>query len=536
MALFVQGVVDGSIPDYQAAAWCMAVFFRGLDEVETLALTNAMVRTGKSLDLSNLRRPTVDKHSTGGVGDKTTLVVGPIMAALGAAMAKMSGRGLGHTGGTLDKLESIPGLRTELTLDRFMAQVDRIGLAVCSQTAELVPADKKFYALRDVTGTVPSIPLIAASIMAKKLAAGTSSIVLDVKYGNGAILPLLEDARNLADLMAKIGAANNRRIKTFLTSMEQPLGRAIGNALEVNEALNTLSGHGPPDLLELFLELAVVLLVLADLAPDRQAALIQARHAIEHGSALNKLREMIEAQGGDGAVVENRSLLPSAKLTTVVAARASGYLAGIDTAGLGRIALRLGAGRSHKDEPIDPGAGMVFLVRLGDRIDPGMPLAELYSNKLSEIEPAQESLRSCCRLSQEPPTPLDLIATYILGVIALRVYLSAGEYSGEMHAATLARALRAHDPDVELIGMGGSAMRAAGVEVLFDPIAASTIGFLEALASLRRYRQLLQEVTSVLAERRPDVVVWVDFGGFNLALAGECNRLGLPVVCVFSPS
>lgn len=406
---FLTGVANGEIPDYQTSAWCMAIFFRGLDEREAVDMTKAMVATGSTLDLSGLARPTVDKHSTGGVGDKTSLVLGPILAALGAAMVKMSGRALGHTGGTLDKLESIPGLRTDLEPGELLAQAERIGLVIAGQTGALVPADKKLYALRDVTGTVPSIPLIAASIMSKKLAAGAGTILLDVKYGSGALLPEPRDGRHLAALMSRIGSAVGKRVCTCLTSMEQPLGQAIGNALEVREAIDALKGAGPEDLRELCLTLATELLILSGLSADRSEARNRTALALANGAALDKFREMVAAQGGNTAVVDYPELLPRAKATTTVAANSDGYLAKVDTAGLGRIAIRLGAGRAAKDDSIDPAAGLVFLVRLGQRVETGTPLAELHTNKLAEIEPAQADLRACLSWSERPLSPPLLI-------------------------------------------------------------------------------------------------------------------------------
>ena len=402
----IQGLVKGEIPDYQVAAWCMAVLFQGLEEEEVVALTRAMIANGSVVDLSSIEGPTVDKHSTGGVGDKTSLVLAPILASLGAVVAKMSGHGLGHTGGTLDKLESIPGLRTSLTAGEFVAQAERIGLVIAGQTDELVPADKKLYALRDVTGTVPSIPLIAASIMSKKLAVGAGAIMLDVKYGSGALLVAPGDGTRLARMMMAIGRAFGARVGACLSSMEQPLGRAVGNALEVGEALATLRGEGPEDLREICLAMAAELQLMAGLATDREHAREKAVQAIGSGAALRKLGEMIQAQGGRGEVIDRPELLPTAKATTLVLSRASGYLARIDTAGLGRVAMRLGAGRATKEERIDPAAGLVFLVRLGDWVDQGTPLAELHTNRLAEIEPAQQDLRSCLGFSAQPvPVP-----------------------------------------------------------------------------------------------------------------------------------
>ncbi|MGE5550789.1 MAG: thymidine phosphorylase [Bacteroidota bacterium] len=408
---FIDGLIAGAIPDYQASALCMAIYFRDLNDEETVALTEAMAGSGLTLDLGSLTRTAVDKHSTGGVGDKTTLVLAPVLAAAGATVAKMSGRGLGHTGGTLDKLESIPGMRTNLTPDEFVAQVRKIGLAVAGQTEALVPADKKLYALRDVTGTVPSIPLIASSIMAKKLAAGAGVILIDVKYGSGALLPNPDDGRRLASLMRRIGRAMGRRVSTCLSSMEQPLGQAIGNALEVREALATLAGGGPPDLREISLALAGELLVRAGLAQDQNEGKARAAQALDSGAALDKLRAMVAAQGGSPLIIDDPELLPRAKARTKVLARTSGYLARIDTAGLGRVAMRLGAGRARQDELVDPSAGLIFTARLGDYVEIGTPIAEIHTNRLAEIEPAQRELGACLVWSETPviPPPLFLV-------------------------------------------------------------------------------------------------------------------------------
>ena len=403
-SFFLKGLVQGGIPPYQASAWCMAVFFRGLDEEETIAMTNTMLASGGSVNLNGLSKPTVDKHSTGGVGDKTSFVLMPILAAAGAAVAKMSGRGLGYTGGTLDKLESIQGVRTDLSLAEFLTQAENIGLVIAGQTGNLVPADKMLYALRDVTGTVQNSSLIASSIMSKKLASGASHLILDVKYGSGALLPDPKDGIRLAKLMLAIGTAAGRKIMTCLSSMEQPLGNAIGNALEVKEAVSTLRGRGPDDLRELCLSLAAAALVLTGLAPDAASGRARAEELIASGDALAKLQEMAIAQGGSGATAEEW-ILPMARATTVCSARRKGFLAKINTAELGRVAMRLGAGRTTVEESIDPAAGLILLAKLGARIDVGSPLVEIHTNRLAEIERAQEDLMHCFVFSDEPVTP-----------------------------------------------------------------------------------------------------------------------------------
>ncbi|MGE5529779.1 MAG: thymidine phosphorylase [Patescibacteria group bacterium] len=399
---FIKGMVKKTVPDYQVAAWCMAVYFRGLDEEETIALAQALLETGITLDLSSISLPTADKHSTGGVGDKTTLVLVPLVAAAGVAVAKMSGRGLGHTGGTLDKLESIPGMRTGLSPEEMISQVGRIGIAIAGQSETLVPGDAILYTLRDVTGTVQNISLIAASIMAKKLAGGAESLLLDVKFGSGALLPDPADGRRLADLMAKIGQAAGRRVRTCLTSMEAPLGVAIGNALEVKEAIETLKGEGPGDLRRLCLHLAAEILVLTGVADDYAQGERRAETLLQSGAAKKKFGQLVEAQGGDPGVLDRPDLLPAAKATVRLCAPRSGYLARVDVAGLGRVAMRLGAGRAKKDDRIDPGAGLLFWPKPGDRLEKDQPLAELHTNRLAEIEPAQLDLLDCLSWSDAP--------------------------------------------------------------------------------------------------------------------------------------
>jgi pyrimidine-nucleoside phosphorylase len=373
------GFVAGEIPDYQMAAWLMAVRWQGMTEEETLAYTRALVSSGSELDWSHLGRPVVDKHSTGGVGDKTSLVLVPLMAAAGLAFAKMSGRGLGHTGGTLDKLEAIPGFSVALSTSAMRDQVERIGCAIVGQGPELVPADGALYALRDVTGTVDALPLIAASIMSKKLAGGASVVVLDVKYGSGAFLPAIDDARELARAMVRIGEGAGRRVRAVLSSMEQPLGRAVGNALEVEEVIETLRGGGPEDLWDLTLELGAHLLELAGSARDPEEAKRRLRALRDSGEAADAFRALIAAQGGDARVVDDPGLLPRAARVETLAAPESGRVTRLDARTVGESALELGAGRRQKSDVLDPGVGIRLLKRLGDAVAAGEPLAEIHA-------------------------------------------------------------------------------------------------------------------------------------------------------------
>ena len=364
------------VPDYQMAAFCMAVFFRGLSGAETFALTDAMIRSGETIDLrAELGRKVVDKHSTGGVGDKTSLAVGPIVAACGVPFGKMSGRGLGHTGGTLDKLESIPGFRVELSHQDFVAQVREVGLAIIGQTANLVPADKRLYALRDVTATVDNVSLIAASIMSKKLAGGAEAMVLDVKVGDGAFMKTLEDARELAETMRELGRRAGREVVCMLTDMDQPLGCAVGNALEVREAVHTLRGEGPPDLTELALASAAHLLALSDLAVDESEARARAEQAVDEGTALQAYERWIGAQGGD----PDESALPTAPVVREVRAEHGGYVSRIGAVRVGLAALHLGAGRATKEATIDHAVGVVCRRKRTDRVEAGDVLAEVHA-------------------------------------------------------------------------------------------------------------------------------------------------------------
>ena len=372
----VLGYTRGDVPDYQLAAWCMAVYFRGLNGSETHALTDAMIRSGETLDLgAALGRRVVDKHSTGGVGDKTSLAVGPIVAACGVPCGKMSGRGLGHTGGTLDKLESIPGYRVELTTEEFVAQVREIGLAIVGQTADLVPADKKLYALRDVTGTVDIVPLIASSIMSKKIAGGADAIVLDVKVGDGAFMRTLDDARVLAEQMADLGRRAEREVVCLLTDMDQPLGHAVGHALEVREAVATIRGEGPEDFTELVVDACARLLSLSDLGIDVAEGRRRAERTQADGSALEAYGRWIRAQGGD----PDLDVLPVAPVVREVEAPRDGVVTRLRARAVGIAALELGGGRRTKDDAIDHAVGIVHRVKRGAEISRGQVLADVHA-------------------------------------------------------------------------------------------------------------------------------------------------------------
>ena len=395
----VLGHARGDIPDYQLAAFCMAVYFRGLSAEETLALTEAFVRSGSTLDLrAELGRTVVDKHSTGGVGDKTSLVVGPIVAACGVPFGKMSGRGLGHTGGTLDKLESIPGFRVELSTEEFVEQVREVGLAIIGQTPDLVPADKQLYALRDVTATVDSIPLIAASIMSKKIAAGAEAIVLDVKVGDGAFMKSLADARMLAEAMLELGRGAGREVVCLLTDMDQPLGWAIGNAVEIEEARGLLAGEeSPPDLFSLAVQAAGRLVSLSDLDVDVAEGTRRAERAIDDGSALEAYERWIAAQGGD----PSPDVLPEAPVRRELASDREGFVAGVSALGLGRVALELGAGRRTKEDPIDHAVGIRCFAKRGDPLEVGQRLAEIRARDDDSADRALEQTRPLIEVADE---------------------------------------------------------------------------------------------------------------------------------------
>jgi pyrimidine-nucleoside phosphorylase len=396
----VLGYTRGEIPDYQMAAFLMAVYFKGLSSAETFALTDAMIASGETIDLrAALGRKCVDKHSTGGVGDKTSIAVGPIVAACGVPFGKMSGRGLGHTGGTLDKLESIPGYRVELTTAEFVAQVREIGLAIIGQSADLVPADKRLYALRDVTATVDNVSLIAASIMSKKIAGGAEAIVLDVKVGDGAFMKTLEDARALAEAMIELGRRAEREVVCLLTDMDQPLGRAVGNALELREAITTIRGEGPPDFAELVLSSVGHLLALSDLGVDESEGRRRAERAVADGSALAAYERWIRAQGGD----PDETALPAAPVVRTVTARSAGWVVGLGAIRVGLAALRLGAGRRTKEDEIDHSVGVVCLKKRGDRIAEGDVLAEVHARDEAAAGEAASEVLAAYELGAAPP-------------------------------------------------------------------------------------------------------------------------------------
>ncbi len=409
IAWLIDSFVAGRLPDYQMAAWLMAAYLRGLDGAETLALTMSMTASGQMIDLAGLPRPVVDKHSTGGVGDKTTLVLAPLVAACGLPVAKMSGRGLGHTGGTLDKLESIPGVRVDLSPDEFRAQVARIGLAVVAQSAEVVPADRLLYALRDVTATVDALPLIASSIMCKKLAAGADAIVLDVKTGGGAFMRDTSAAIELARVMVEIGRGAGRRMAALVTDMDGPLGYAIGNALEVREAVDTLRGHGPADFTTLCLELAGRMLLLGDKVSAAAEGVARARAALDDGAALRTFQELIAAQGGPADFVGAE--LPKAPLRIEVAAPVDGYVRRVDALTLGVLARALGAGRATKDDVIDPAVGLVAHRKAGDRVRGGQPLATLHVARAEDaaLSAWVERCRDAFTIGDAAPEPRPLI-------------------------------------------------------------------------------------------------------------------------------
>jgi pyrimidine-nucleoside phosphorylase len=403
---FVAAYARDELPDYQAAALLMAVWFRGLSPVETFALTEAMVASGDSVDLTaRLGRRVVDKHSTGGVGDKATLALGPVVAACGAPFGKMSGRGLGHTGGTLDKLESIPGFRVELSTEELVEQVREIGLAVAGQSADLVPADRKLYALRDVTATIDEVSLIAASIMSKKIAGGASALVLDVKIGEGAFMRTQEDGRRLAEAMRALGEEAALDVVCLLTDMEQPLGRAVGNALEVLEAYETLTGDGPPDFRELVVAAATQLLALSDLELEEEAARERVTASLADGSALAAYERWIRAQGGD----PDPARLPRAPVVRQVPAPVSGSVRAVRAREVAGVAMMLGAGREQKGDPVDHAVGVLCRAKCGDPVDKGDVLAEIHAREEAAAEAAEPALLAAYEIGDEPePRPLIL--------------------------------------------------------------------------------------------------------------------------------
>jgi len=408
----VQGVTDGSIPDEQLSAFLMAVYFKGMTEAETTALTLAMAHSGEIVDLSFVNNVTADKHSTGGVGDKTTLIFAPIVAACGVVMAKMSGKGLGHTGGTVDKLMAIPGIKTDLLENKFIETVTKHSLCITGQSGNLTPADKKLYALRDVTGTVESLPLIAASIMGKKLAAGADCILLDVKAGSGAFMKTVDDAKALARIMVKIGENAGKKTRALITGMNKPLGYAIGNALEVIEAVETLKGRGPEDLNEVCIILSAYLLQMAGKG-DLESCRMMAENAVKNGSAFNKLQEMVKAQDGDVKSLDDYTRLPQCDIKHEIAAPETGFIKTMDTEKWGTASVILGAGRAKKDDPIDYGAGIVLVKKTGEMVTKGETIAYLHTNDLASIKTAAEAALNAVVIGDEKPEDEPLL----LGVV-----------------------------------------------------------------------------------------------------------------------
>lgn len=415
IAYMISGYTNGQIPDYQMSAMMMAMYYQGLSEAETLSLTMEMAHSGELLDLSTIQGIKVDKHSTGGVGDKTSLALTPMVAACGVKVAKMSGRGLGHTGGTIDKLESFTGFHTDITTEQFVSQVNRIGIAIMGQTADLAPADKKLYALRDVTATVDQMSLIASSIMSKKLAAGADAIVLDVKTGSGAFMKREADAEALAREMVRIGNGAGRRTTAVITDMDQPLGLAVGNALEVQEAIETLNGNGPEDFLELCLTLGSHMLLAAGEADTIERARERLLAVIENKAALQKLAEFVEAQGGDANMVYHPERLPKASLTESVCADRDGYIAGIVCDEVGICSLMLGGGRETKEDVIDLSVGIVFRKKKGDAVRQGEPIATLHANDAEKLAAAKERLTCAVKIEEKPVAKMALIKQVITG-------------------------------------------------------------------------------------------------------------------------
>ena len=400
----------GHVPDYQMAALLMACYLRGLDRAETAALTEAMIASGDRLDLSHLGRPRVDKHSTGGVGDKVSLVLAPLVASLGVAVPMMSGRSLGHTGGTLDKLESIPGFRTDLSLSDARAQLEAIGCALIGQTPEIAPADRKLYALRDATATIESIPLMAASIMSKKLAEDLTGLVLDMKRGSGAFLPELERVLELADVMIKLASDRGCACVALVTAMDRPLGRACGNALEVEEAVAALKGEGPPDLMSVTYALGAEMLVLAGVARDTDAARRELEKSIGTGRAAEKFQQIIEAQGGNPGVVDDPAVLPQAAECELFTAPRRGFVARIDPKVIGRAIVEMGGGRTRVEDVVDPSVGFVVTARPGDWVEAGEPLATIFSGDRAGISIGRQALRGALVIADEAEPPLPLVS------------------------------------------------------------------------------------------------------------------------------
>lgn len=409
----IQGYTRGEIPDYQMSAMCMAILMRGMTDRETLDMTMSMMHSGETLDLSPIQGLKADKHSTGGVGDKTSLALCPMVAACGLKIAKMSGRGLGHTGGTIDKLESIPGFNTAISEERFFKNVNEIGISIMGQTADLVPADKKIYALRDVTGTVPSIPLIVSSIMSKKLASGADIIVLDVKCGSGAFMKTLDDAKKLAEGLTRVGRLAGKKCAAVITDMDQPLGSTVGNALEVKEAIAVLKGEDKGELLEECLSIGSLMLCEAGMAESVEQGRERLLAAIADGSALNKLAQMVSAQDGDSRAVFDPSMLPDAAVKLPVPAKKSGYVRRIEAERVGLVSMHLGGGRVTKESEIDLSVGVVLNKKVGDYVQAGESLGTIHASAMEKAQEAAELLRGCYELSDEPVTRPDFIKAIV---------------------------------------------------------------------------------------------------------------------------
>lgn len=409
----IQGYTRGEIPDYQMSAMCMAILLRGMTDRETLDMTMSMMHSGETLDLSPIQGLKADKHSTGGVGDKTSLALCPMVAACGLKIAKMSGRGLGHTGGTIDKLESIPGFNTAISEERFFKNVNEIGISLMGQTADLVPADKKIYALRDVTGTVPSIPLIVSSIMSKKLASGADIIVLDVKCGSGAFMKTLDDAKKLAEGLTRVGRLAGKKCAAVITDMDQPLGSTVGNALEVKEAIAVLKGEDKGELLEECLSIGSLMLCEAGMAESVEQGRERLLAAIADGSALNKLAQMVSAQDGDSRAVFDPSMLPDAAVKLPVPALSGGYVRRIEAERVGLVSMHLGGGRVTKESEIDLSVGVVLNKKVGDYVQAGESLGTIHASAMEKAQEAAELLRGCYELSDEPVTRPDFIKAIV---------------------------------------------------------------------------------------------------------------------------
>ena len=409
---FIKGLINGKIPDYQVSALLMAIYFQGCNSKETAMLTYEMMQSGALIDLSEIDGVKVDKHSTGGVGDKTTLVLAPLVAAAGVPVAKMSGRGLGHTGGTLDKLESIEGLKVDMSSKDFIAKIKQHGIAVCGQNTELVPADKKIYALRDVTATVDNVSLIASSVMSKKLACGADSIVIDIKIGDGAYMKNVEQASKLAEMISGIAAEMNREVVSVITAMHEPLGYAVGNSIEVIEAINTLKGKGPSDLTELCFELGAHMLVLGKVAEDHEQAITILKKLIDSGKAYDKFVEFVKAQEGNLEMIENVELLPQSQHSVSVLSSKEGYINHLSAMDIGLASMKLGAGRATKNSPIDHGAGILLKKKIGDFVEKDEELAVMYSNNQANFAEAEELIMNAYQYGNEkPPSPKLILKT-----------------------------------------------------------------------------------------------------------------------------